>query len=482
MSKLIVTENPKKWNFDIPGVEVISAREYFANEGLRHLNNVKIINLCKSYQYQSTGYYVSLLAEARGHKVLPEASTIQDFRYPAMIKDDAQDFDDVIQKTFKGSTETRFELKIYFGFTGSAHTTKLGLLLFNLFQTPILKVVFVKKDKWALEQLKPLNIYDLSEEDRSTLSEQLGLFLTKKMVVRTSNPRRKFDLAILINPEDDNPPSDAKALQKFVKAAEKTGFNTEIITKNDYARLTQFDALFIRETTNVNNHTFRFAKKAEAEGLVVFDDPMSILRCTNKVYLNELMTSNKIPVPKSTIISRDNATPDTEKLQFPFILKEPDGAFSRGVKKVKNEVELKALLKGFFKGSELLIAQEFMPTPFDWRVGIINNEPLYVCRYFMARDHWQIVNWKEGDKHVEGNADTLAVEQAPVGLLQTALKATKLIGNGLYGVDIKEVNGKFYVIEVNDNPNIDSGVEDKIIKNKLYERIMEIMLERIKAK
>ena len=194
------------------------------------------------------------------------------------------------------------------------------------------------------------------------------------------------------------------------------------------------------------------------------------------------MTSNKIPVPKSTIISKDKATPDTEKLEFPFILKEPDGAFSRGVKKVKNEEELKALLKGFFKGSELLIAQEFMPTPFDWRVGIINNEPLYVCRYYMARDHWQIVNWKEGDKHVEGNADTLAVEQAPVGLLQTALKATKLIGNGLYGVDIKEVNGKFYVIEVNDNPNIDSGVEDKIIKNKLYERIMEIMLERIKMK
>ncbi|MFT6827337.1 MAG: glutathione synthase/RimK-type ligase-like ATP-grasp enzyme [Roseivirga sp.] len=480
MSKLIVTENPKKWNFDIPGVEVISAREYFANEGLRHLNNVKVINLCKSYQYQSTGYYVSLLAEARNHKVLPEVATIQDFRFPAMIKDDAQDFTEMIQKTFKGSPENKVEFKIYFGYTGGIHTGKLGLLLFNLFQSPILKVTFVKKEKWALEQLKPLNIYDLNGEERITLAEQLGLFLTRKMVVRKSNPRRKYDLAILVNPDDDNPPSNAKALQKFVKAAEKTGFNTEIITRNEYARLTQFDALFIRETTNVNNYTFRFAKKAESEGLVVIDDPTSILRCTNKVYLNELMTSNNIPVPKSAIISRDKSTPETEKLQYPFILKEPDGAFSRGVKKVSNDVEFKALLKGFFKGSELLIAQEFMPTPFDWRIGIMNHEPLYVCRYHMARNHWQIVNWKEGQKEVLGNADTIALEQAPVGLLQTALKATKLIGDGLYGVDVKEVNGKFYVIEVNDNPNIDAGVEDKILKNRLYERIMEIMFERVK--
>jgi glutathione synthase/RimK-type ligase-like ATP-grasp enzyme len=121
-----------------------------------------------------------------------------------------------------------------------------------------------------------------------------------------------------------------------------------------------------------------------------------------------------------------------------------------------------------------------MPTPFDWRIGIMNHEPLYVCRYHMARNHWQIVNWKEGQKEVLGNADTIALEQAPLGLLKTALKATKLIGDGLYGVDVKEVNGKFYVIEVNDNPNIDAGVEDKLLKNRLYERIMEIIFDRVK--
>jgi glutathione synthase/RimK-type ligase-like ATP-grasp enzyme len=100
----------------------------------------------------------------------------------------------------------------------------------------------------------------------------------------------------------------------------------------------------------------------------------------------------------------------------------------------------------------------------------------------MASEHWQIVNWsakKEDSK--EGNFESVPVDQAPSGLLKTALRATALIGRGLYGVDMKEIEGKFYVIEINDNPNIDAGVEDKLLKEKLYSSIMEVFLTRIKA-
>ncbi|MHA7099419.1 RimK family protein [Roseivirga pacifica] len=482
MNKIIVLEKPEKWQFDIPNTDLVSAHEYLSNTAGQLGKHTKVINLCKSYQYQSVGYYVSLLAEARGHKVLPEVATIQDFRFPSMIKDDAQDFDNAIQKCLNSKFGSRLEFKVYFGYTDNPSLAAVGTLLFNLFQSPILKVVFVKQDKWVLDGLKPLNIYDLVTEERQKLQHFLGLFLSHKKVVRKNHQRRKFDLAILVNPDDPNPPSNAKALQKFIKAAEDVGFNTELITKNDYAKITQYDALFIRETTNVNNHTFRLAKKAQAEGLVVIDDPQSIMRCTNKVYLNELMRSHGILTPKGAIVSKENPMAAVEKIGFPFILKEPDGAFSKGVKKVQNEEELNELLKGFFKGSELLIAQEFMPTPFDWRVGIFNGQPFYVCKYFMARNHWQIIDWKKTGKVYEGKSETYAIADVPKALITTALKATKLIGNGLYGVDIKEVNKKFYVIEVNDNPNLDAGIEDKILKNRLYETIVETMMERVKTK
>jgi glutathione synthase/RimK-type ligase-like ATP-grasp enzyme len=61
-------------------------------------------------------------------------------------------------------------------------------------------------------------------------------------------------------------------------------------------------------------------------------------------------------------------------------------------------------------------------------------------------------------------------------VVEVALKATKLIGNGLYGVDVKEVDGKAYVIEVNDNPNIDAGVEDCLLGEEIYTKIISHLL------
>ena len=61
------------------------------------------------------------------------------------------------------------------------------------------------------------------------------------------------------------------------------------------------------------------------------------------------------------------------------------------------------------------------------------------------------------------------------------MKATKLIGRGLYGVDLKEVNGKPHVIEVNDNPNLDAGYEDAVLKEELWSRIAGVFLKRIEA-
>src|SRR5678815_5780301 len=102
-------------------------------------------------------------------------------------------------------------------------------------------------------------------------------------------PRRrgkkfKYDLAILVNPDENDPPSDAAALRKFGRAAESIGLDPQIITREDYRRVAEFDALFIRETTAVNHHTFRFSRRAPAEGLAVIDDPESIIRCSNEVY------------------------------------------------------------------------------------------------------------------------------------------------------------------------------------------------------
>ena len=479
MPKLIVVDNPDDWQFNLTDVEVVTPSRYIAGDAHPETKGVKVINLCKSYQYQSIGYYVSLLAEARKHKVLPGISTIQDLRFPSILREDFQDFDDLIQTSFKNVTQEKVEFDIYFGITQDEHLNKLAKQLFQYIPAPSLSVTFAKRSKWVLQSIKPLSFGEVPQDEMPLLHEAAEKYLQRKREVRPD--KKKYDLAILIDPNDPNPPSDDKALQKFIKAGDQLGFYVELITKEDFDELIQFDALFIRETTFVNHHTFRFAKKAQSLGLIVIDDPDSILKCTNKIYLNELLTSNKIRTPVSYVISKDNYKNLPKKLAYPFILKQPDGAFSKGVFKIKDDEEFKNACATMFQKSELLIAQEFLPTAFDWRVGILDGKPLFCCKYFMASEHWQIVNWNSEKQQQEGAVECVAFYQAPAELISTALEATALIGQGLYGVDMKEVDGKFYVIEINDNPNIDSGIEDKIMKDKLYTVIMEVFLNRIKA-
>jgi glutathione synthase/RimK-type ligase-like ATP-grasp enzyme len=479
MQKLIIVENPDKWQFTLEDVEVITPARYISEQTYQEAKGLKVINLCKSYQYQSLGYYVSLLAEARKHKVLPGISTIQDLRFPSILREDSQDFDDLIQNSFKNETRDKVEFDIYFGTTQDEPLNKLAKQLFQYVQAPSLSATFSKKSKWVLQSIKPLSLGEVPKEDRPLLRTAVEKYLERKRDFKPD--KKKYDLAILVNPEDKNPPSDDKAIQKFIKAGDQAGFNVELITKNDFGELIQYDALFIRETTFVNHHTFRFSKKAQSLGLAVIDDPESILKCTNKVYLHELLNANKILTPKSVVISKDTQKTAPEKLNYPLILKQPDGAFSKGVFKINNDQEYKDVCESMFQKSELVIAQEFLPTTFDWRVGIIDGQVLYVCKYFMAEKHWQIVNWNAKKQEKEGEVACVAVDQAPSGLLKTALKATGLIGKSLYGVDMKEVDGKFYVIEINDNPNIDSGIEDKILKERLYSTIMDVFLNKIKA-
>jgi glutathione synthase/RimK-type ligase-like ATP-grasp enzyme len=172
----------------------------------------------------------------------------------------------------------------------------------------------------------------------------------------------------------------------------------------------------------------------------------------------------------------------TATLGLPCILKQPDSSFSQGVMKVETEEDLQDKMKRLLVRSEMIIAQQFLPTDFDWRIGILDKKPLYACRYFMAKGHWQIIDYGNTGKISEGDADAIAIEEVPAPVLDTALKAANLIGDGLYGVDLKQIGKKVYVIEVNDNPNIDAGMEDKIIKDQLYKTIIQSFINRIEKR
>ncbi|WP_027389187.1 RimK family protein [Chrysiogenes arsenatis] len=483
MQTFIVVNNPDDWLFDIDGVEVLSAWEYLTNPYYSKLKGVQLFNLCRSYMYQSYGYYVSLLASSRGHKPLPTVMTMQDLATPGLLRVATPELDHLIQKTLESLQPDTFTLSIYFGRNFAKRYDKLCRHLYRLFEAPFVRANFERiAGRWHLTHIAPISANNVPEDHREFIALSAQEYFSKR---RQSLPRRskyRYDLAILHDPDDPMPPSDPKAIAKFIKAANALGIATEMITKDDYNRLSEFDMLFIRETTHVNHHTYQFARRAESEGLVTIDDPQSILRCTNKVYLAELLQTNRVPTPHTVIVHRGNLDNVEEELDYPMILKQPDSSFSQGVKKVNTPKEYRTVALQMLETSALLIAQEFIPTTFDWRIGVFDHQPLYVCKYYMAAKHWQIIKSDSNGKAQVGRFEAIAVEHAPPKVIKMALKACDLIGDGFYGVDIKQVDNKLYLIEVNDNPNIDAGVEDSIEKDELYSRIMRIMLRRVERR
>jgi glutathione synthase/RimK-type ligase-like ATP-grasp enzyme len=477
---LIVVNNPQNWPLRTPGVEVVAAKSYISELKYSRLRAAKIFNLCRSYRYQSYGYYVSLLAEARGHRPLPSITTIQDLKSLTMMRLAEEELDGLIQSSLARLTTDAFTLSIYFGRNLAKRYDPLALKLFNAFPAPLLRAQFARgKDRWDLQSVQPISTADIPPEHLEFVVQCAEEYFAGKRRAGHKRSVARYDLAILVNPAEDHPPSTTKTIDKFCKAARRVGMHAEVIGKDDYGRLPEFDALFIRETTAVNHHTYRFARRGVAEGLVVIDDPESIVRCSNKVFLAEALETSAIRAPRTLIVHKDNIEDIPLYVGFPCVLKQPDSAFSLGVQRVDEPEELEPKALEILSRSDLVIAQEYLPSEYDWRVGVLDSKPLFVCKYHMVKGHWQIAQTDGRGHRRFGRVESFAVDAAPPAVVKAAVRAAAEFGRGLYGVDLKQIGKRIYVIEVNDNPNIDHGYEDAVLGDALYDRLMSVFLERI---
>jgi glutathione synthase/RimK-type ligase-like ATP-grasp enzyme len=100
----------------------------------------------------------------------------------------------------------------------------------------------------------------------------------------------------------------------------------------------------------------------------------------------------------------------------------------------------------------------------------------------MARGHWQIQKAHGETRRSYGKVETLPLCDAPPGAVDLAVRAANLIGRGLYGVDIKEAQGRFVVMEVNDNPSIEAGYEDAVLQDELYVAVMRTFFDRLERR
>jgi glutathione synthase/RimK-type ligase-like ATP-grasp enzyme len=464
--------------------ECISFSRYLAEYPKAGENKTRIINLCNTSRYLSQGYYCSLLAEARKHKIMPSVSTINDLR---IQNEDPGELGLILSKLPKEVTgqPTPEYLMVYFGWVQEEAWKKTARQLFEKFKTPVLKVAVHPGPAGISLSIVGYGYNDLSDSEKSIFHERLRIHISQIW----KNPvgkKHRWDMAILVNPQEKrDPPSDPQALKRFLKAASKVGIRAELVTHDQSNfHLSQYDALFIRETTYIDHYTYRMSRQAEKKGLVVIDDPTSILRCCNKIFLQDAFTYNNVSAPKTEVVAGCSST-EIEKLEdrlgYPMVIKMPESSFSSGVFKVDDREQLISKLQDLFKDSAMILVQEFLYTEFDWRIGMLNGRPIFACKYMMARNHWQIYN-NNSKKDYFGAWETLPTFEAPKAVLDIAIKACAIIGNGLYGVDIKQKGNQVYVIEINDNPSVDHTVEDQYLGDELYMMIMQEFVNRLEQR
>ena len=169
MTALLIVDDPEEWPLKIPAAEVISADDYLREQRFSELKQARVYNLCDSYGYQTAGYYVSLLAAARGHRTMPGVATIQDMKSRSLLRAD-DELEELIQRSLHTIVSKRFELSIYFGCNLAERHADLSRALFNLFPVPLMRASFSKSSstgKWRPSSIAPLPVGDLPSSHRA---------------------------------------------------------------------------------------------------------------------------------------------------------------------------------------------------------------------------------------------------------------------------------------------------------------------------
>src|SRR5689334_8004099 len=196
MKTVIVIDQNQRW-FDVPDATVLTARRFIAEPEGGNERTVRTLNLCRTGRYQGRGYYVSLLAEARGQRPVPDVKTIEDLESDAHVHGLDDEMQALLAETLHHDESDRFQLNVYLG----KHPDHQALAeqLFARAPVPLLRVLFAREDgSWHLDGLQALGLGDIPLQDRAFLIDAVKSFIAesstgKRQGVKRDRPR----LAIL---------------------------------------------------------------------------------------------------------------------------------------------------------------------------------------------------------------------------------------------------------------------------------------------
>jgi hypothetical protein len=231
--RIVVVDGSGRWIQGLPDAQVVDAEDYLLEATYSGIRRATVFNLCRTYGYQTEGYYVSLLAAARGHRPLPSVATLQDLRLSPLVRIVSEELEELIQRSLAQLRSKKFELSIYFGRNLAGRYDRLARALFNQFPAPLLRASFRRDGRWELASMRAIATSEIPESHHEFVLDQARRHFERPH--RAPAPREsRYDHASLAHAQVEDRPSDDAALRKFVRAAESLGMEAEIVGREDY--------------------------------------------------------------------------------------------------------------------------------------------------------------------------------------------------------------------------------------------------------
>jgi ribosomal protein S6--L-glutamate ligase len=238
--------------------------------------------------------------------------------------------------------------------------------------------------------------------------------------------------------------------------------------------LSKYDAIIPRISNNMTRYGTTIVRQFEMAGTYTTASSIAITRTRDKLRSAQILAKHGVPTPK-TVVSRNTADIDDliDEIGLPCIIKLASGTHGNGVVLAETRRMAKSALQAFYltndDGTNILL-QEFIKESAgtDIRAFVVGSKVVASMKRQSLDDDFRSNLHKGG----EGSVVKLTDEEKKV-----AVKAAKVMGLHIAGVDIMRSNRGPLVLEVNASPGF--GIE-KITGRNIAFKIIEYVEQNAK--
>ena len=213
------------------------------------------------------------------------------------------------------------------------------------------------------------------------------------------------------------------------------------------------DAVIPRIGHSITKHGVAVLRHMEQLGIWTANTGQGILQSRDKLHASQILARNKIPVPKTTYV-RDSI--DVEPaIDFvgglPVVIKVTQGTQGQGVFLRHTVHESRSLIQGLLLTGKSVLVQEYIAESHgkDIRALVVGDRVVAAMRR-RARGREFRSNY-----HLNGTVEKVEISEE---FEQQAVRAARVLGLNIAGVDLLEGANGPLVLEVNSSPGLE-GIE-----------------------